>query len=66
MKQLVNKAQKVFDQCVMVLRAQGKSHKEAQDTVLVVVSEFKKPNMTKEDLVEMIATLEMTFLAKYF
>ena len=65
MKQLVNKAQKVFDQCIMDLRLKGISHKEAQDTVLVIVSEFKKSNMTKEDLVDMILTLEMTFLNKH-
>lgn len=65
MKTITNKVQKTFEAAVrMVMIKEGKSFQEAQDIVLEVVLDFKKPNVTKEDLKELIMTLEVTFLGK--
>ncbi len=63
MKTIANKTQKIFEAAVrMVMIKERKSFQEAQEIVLEVVSEFKKPNVTKSDMVELINTLELTFL----
>ena len=63
MKTIANKTQKIFEAAVrMVMIKERKSFQEAQEIVLEVVSEFKKPNITKSDMVELINTLELTFL----
>jgi len=65
MKAIVNKTQKTFEAAVrMVMIKEGKSFQEAQNIVLEVVNDFKKPNVTKDDLKELIIVLEMTFLEK--
>ena len=65
MKTITNKVQKTFEAAIrMVMIKEGKSFQEAQDIVLEVVLDFKKPNVTKEDLKELIMTLEVTFLGK--
>jgi hypothetical protein len=63
MKAVVNKVQKTFEAAVrMVMIKEGKSFQEAQDIVLEVVAEFKKPGVTKGDMVELVNTLQLTFL----
>lgn len=63
MKTITNKTQKTFEACIrMLMIKEGKSFQEAQDTVLEVVKEFRKPNITKSDMVELINTLQLTFL----
>ena len=65
MKTITNKVQKTFEAAIrMVMIKEGKSFQEAQDIVLEVVLDFKKPNVTKDDLKELIMTLEVTFLGK--
>jgi hypothetical protein len=65
MKTITNKTQKTFEAAIrMVMIKEGKSFQEAQNIVLEVVNDFKKPNVTKSDLKELIACLEMTFLGK--
>jgi hypothetical protein len=63
MKAIANKTQKTFEAAIrMVMIKERKSFQEAQEIVLEVVSEFKKPNVTKGDMVELINTLQLTFL----
>ena len=63
MKTIANKAQKTFEAAVrMVMIKEHKNFQEAQEIVLEVVKEFKKPNVTKGDMVELINTLQLTFL----
>ncbi len=65
MKTITNKTQKTFEAAIrMVMIKEGKSFQEAQNIVLEVVNDFKKPNVTKDDLKELIMTLEVTFLGK--
>ena len=63
MKAIANKTQKTFEAAIrMVMIKERKSFQEAQEIVLEVVSEFKKPNVTKGDMVELINTMQLTFL----
>jgi len=63
MKTITNKAQKTFEAAIrMVMIKEGKSFQEAQDIVLEVVKEFKKPNINKNDVVDLVNTLQLTFL----
>lgn len=63
MKTIANKTQKTFEACIiMLMNKEGKSFQEAQNTVLEVVKEFQKPNVTKSDMVELNNTLQLTFL----
>ena len=63
MKAVANKVQKTFEAAIrMVMIKEGKSFQEAQEIVLEVVSEFKKPNVTKSDLVDLVNTLHLVFL----
>ena len=63
MKTIANKTQKTFEACIiMLMNKEGKSFQEAQNIVLEVVKEFQKPNVTKSDMVELINTLQLTFL----
>jgi capsular polysaccharide biosynthesis protein len=65
MKTLANKLQSVFDQCIIrLMNSQDMSHKDAQNCVLTVVNEFKKPNMNGADVAELTLALQMTFLQK--
>ena len=65
MKTLANKLQSVFDQCIIrLMNSQNMSHKDAQNCVLEIVNEAKKPNMNAADLQELILILNMTFLQK--
>jgi hypothetical protein len=63
MKTIANKTQKTFEAAIrMVMIKEGKNFQEAQEIVLEVVREFKKPNVTKSDMVDLINTLQLTFL----
>ena len=70
MKTIANKVQKLYEAAVrMVMIKEGKNLAEAQLIVLEVVKEFKKSNEygrpippTKEEMIELAATLELTFL----
>lgn len=65
MKTLAKKLQSVFEQCIIrLMNSRNMSHKDAQNCVLVVVDEFKKPNMTTTDVAELTLALQMTFLQK--
>jgi phosphoheptose isomerase len=70
MKTITNKVQKLYEASVrMLMIKEGKSLAEAQLIVLEVVKEFKKSNEygrpippTKQEMIELAATLELTFL----
>lgn len=70
MKIIANKVQKLYEASVrMVMIKEGKSLAEAQLIVLEVVKEYKKSNEygrpilpTKDEMIELAATLELTFL----
>lgn len=70
MKTIANKVQKLYEAAVrMLMIKEGKNLAEAQLVVLEVVKEFKKSNEygrpippTKEEMIELAATLELTFL----
>ena len=70
MKTIANKVQKLYEAAVrMLMVKEGKSLYEAQLIVLEVVKEFKKSNEygrpippTKQEMIELAATLELTFL----
>jgi len=70
MKTIENKVQKLYEAAVrMLMVKEGKSLYEAQLIVLEVVKEFKKSNEygrpippTKQEIIELAATLELTFL----
>jgi len=70
MKTIENKVQKLYEAAVrMLMVKEGKSLYEAQLIVLEVVKEFKKSNEygrpippTKQEMIELAATLELTFL----
>jgi len=65
MKTLANKLQSVFEQCIIrLMNSRNMSHKDAQNCVLTVVNEFKKPNMSGADVAELTLALQMTFLQK--
>jgi len=70
MKTITNKVQKLYEASVrMLMIKEGMSLVEAQLIVLEVVKEFKKSNEygrpippTKQEMIELAATLELTFL----
>ena len=70
MKAIANKVQKLYEAAVrMVMIKEGVSLAEAQLIVLEVVKEYKKSNEygrpippTKDEMIELAATLELTFL----
>lgn len=70
MKTIANKVQKLYEAAVrMLMIKEGKNLAEAQLIVLEVVKEFKKSNEygrpippTKSEMIELAATLELTFL----
>ena len=70
MKTIANKVQKLYEAAVrMLMIKEGKTLAEAQLIVLEVVKEFKKSNEygrpippTKSEMIELAATLELTFL----
>lgn len=70
MKAIERKVQKLYEAAVrMTMIKHGKSLAEAQLIVLEVVKEFKKSNEygrpippTKDEMIELAATLELTFL----
>lgn len=70
MKTIANKVQKLYEAAVrMLMIKEGKNLCEAQLIVLEVVKEFKKSNEygrpippTKQEMIELAATLELTFL----
>ena len=70
MKTIANKVQKLYEAAVRTLMVkEGKNLAEAQLIVLEVVKEFKKSNEygrpippTKQEMIELAATLELTFL----
>jgi len=70
MKTIENKVQKLYEAAVrMLMVKESKSLYEAQLIVLEVVKEFKKSNEygrpippTKQEIIELAATLELTFL----
>ena len=70
MKAIANKVQKLYEAAVrMLMIKEGKNLAEAQLIVLEVVKEFKKSNEygrpippTKQEMIDLAATLELTFL----
>jgi hypothetical protein len=63
MKAIAIKAQKTFEAAIrMVMIKEGLSLQEAQNIVLEVVNDFKTDKVTKNDLVDLINTLNYTFL----
>lgn len=63
MKTIANKVQKTFEASIrMLMIKEGMKFEQAQNVVLEVVKEFQKPNVTKEDMVDLYNTLQLTFL----